>query len=1702
MVGQANAGFAQNQSYAQGLTHANPLSRYEHNLGAGIPGGNAFMPGGAHAAQAAPGIMGGMKGAATGMGFGVSLGAAFGVLPRMLDPFTQSIHTVSGAYARGGVASAIGAGAGVAGAYLAVGQAATYMTGKIMQGAQEQAHSQGMFSANLGNSGISGMGGMGGMQGASDAIQGISSMGTSAGLGGNINVSSVGNVMAMGMQGGQFRGVRGAAQFKQRLSKLTAEATAMANMLGSSIEEASSTLQGIEQQFGLKGSSAISFVGQMGAMQGASGMGVTQQMAQAQFGSGMFQSMGLGRAQGARYGVGLAQRVGSTVQMGAVGRNAMADIGGQEQATARFTQSAVQIFSGRAGMRLLGAMMDENGELDTSMAFRIAQGSMSKSDINKEYKKRIKGKGGRGMLLANRAEMIGEFMEDFGPEGALSAAEGFNAGSDDSEFKNLAMSGLTGKEMDVLRNMRGQAGNLRKQMYDAARRGLAKSPMQGKSVSDILGGMVTKVMQPVEEIFTGWGRDIHTAVSGMLDDISRDIAGKGPGPRQGSGVKPGGMISRGMGAAFAGGAVWAGHQSAFGQNSAYQAGLNKFTDSTALQGVMSAADSSWSPTFGGGGGAPSALPDEGASPWTPDWDRMEKGHQSTTALGGLLTDGMRYSQRGGDPSGLDNWGMLPSLWGAEEPSDLRTGILRGVQAEGLVSAAPGIARAGMRARAFHGGANAFKYTMAAEAGAAVPYSRALGGLAATERGGKFAGTYNWLGKQMGQGGLTRRAGSLLSWGAKQIFAGRDFMAKGDYMGKAGKLISKAFQNTGWMKFGGRGALGSIGSMAGWATKAGGAALGAVGRVAGKVAWPLMALEPIAILGAELSGGPGESGNFAQGLTGGIGDFAAAMGGMGGFGGEGSGYAPAGTGYDANLSNEAKFTFMGTQSGQNEARGSGNRVWVGTGSGGGGSERGGITRQMWIDTGTLEKAADFALSGIYQTESIVKAFGGSQTQAMMVNDLKGLTAAYESQLSFKIHNSPVALESKAYQRLQEDTYMEVLGAAASTGTPDGSPNSPAQVNTNWTNVIKKIAGKDYTPSERRLEVRRLMQMGGASSARMKEGMSIAKNMNLTYKPGMTGKALKSFQARLLAGTAAQIFQKSYGTDMVHEAGFEKNLAEYRAMTKLATSSGAADDRYTIPLVGPIFTGGVDWVSNWDDENLPGGEDAVDVIAAAGLDPDDFPKLDPQGTHTFWGFTSVKERDDHHQKRFRKLGTALYHKRKMNIRENKTGYGLMKSLGIMGVEGKDTGSQAVQELILSDPDLANRLMVAGGNVSADDPLFTRLSKVYEEGFMGGITDKHLHNIPEGLKYKGTTVTEANLKTFARQELKSLFATQEGKNSQMTAWSFTAATYLTDALNKEQAIPVLNAMRAEDNSYHAYTSATGLTIGQAVKDSGGSAKAGEIADRIMETVSKGIKTDSTQEPYQQIQGLHGDIAQEVHNFRREMANMSGEDLLATGEALMNLATSSNNSQAMELAQVAIGMGGFKVGRSKGEKKKPGSVASMGKSAARMLGLKSADELSLVGIGKGSKAKRIREYIKENKALPLSSQLALEKVTMWKMANQFGQKEMKEGGGAKAMAHYQLDVVQRRVYGTGAHSWFDPAMDEGKGGYTTDVDTAGLDDEDMKRADVMAAGDIGQRLGRGGKAKGGQKTDAHVASIISNIEGLDGAIAGFITRLTGSGK
>jgi len=467
-------------------------------------------------------LLGGMQMA----GSGLAAAAAFGMAPRYFDPFSTTAQAAITGFKGGGVSGALGGGLLTAGAYLAIGKAANFMTSNIIQGAQQRAHVQNIVQGGAPMAQMGFQMDFNASQGITNSIMQMGDIGASMGMGGQLGSGNIANVVGMGMAGGQFRGVQSANEFRSRMRQLVGEAAQVASIMQTSIEEASQTISEM-QGMGIGRAQVPGFISNIANNVRTTGLGAQQQIQMASFGAQTFRGMGLTGAQGINYGLSAGRNIAYRANVsGEFNRELLNDMGGAQAATQRFTEAAVNIFSGRRGQRLLGAMMDENGQLDTTMAFKIATGQATKTEIGKEYRSRTAG-AQKDVFLANRTDIMGQFMEQYGPQGAMGGLGSMLEGHSKPQYMMQALSGLGRREVEELSQMGDVSSSLRLKMRQAAESGLRDSGMPKMTIGQIFSKMLDKVTDPIKKTFQKFGRDIQEGISNIVEDISRDISGQG-----------------------------------------------------------------------------------------------------------------------------------------------------------------------------------------------------------------------------------------------------------------------------------------------------------------------------------------------------------------------------------------------------------------------------------------------------------------------------------------------------------------------------------------------------------------------------------------------------------------------------------------------------------------------------------------------------------------------------------------------------------------------------------------------------------------------------------------------------------------------------------------------------------------------------------------------------------------------------------------------------------------------------------------------------------------------------------------------------------------------------------------------------------------------------------------------------------------------
>lgn len=522
LISHQNAGFMGNASFANQISqHSNPfIGLNSRSIAPDIRQSAAL--------NMAPGAIQGASSGLSAMGTGASLGAAFGLLPRVLDPFSMTAANATAGFGSSGVAGAVGIGAMTVGAYFAIGKAASFATEQFIQGAQQQVHMMGTAQANYGSSGMR-MGPMSLPMSAQMANTGMGMVDQAnrAGLGHMMATPQMANVMSIGMQGGAFQGINSMNGFNSAFTGYTANSLQMAGVMGGSVEQGAQQINAMRNQFGFSAPMSVGFMGQMGTMVSRTGMGADQQMNFASQGSSLFSSMGLSRAQGAKFGLGLAQRIALAGKEGNISESDMNDSGGVSELNSRFTTAGFRSFNSSQGRRLMASMLNDEGELDPLLAQQATSGGLSRDQIISRSQKFLSTKRGRAMFSSNFESNVGAFLSSQGPEGILGGLEtmGSNLSSEENNSQMRSITGLSGRDLNMMKGLNNSSGDLKRKIMSAANEGLSTS-LQGRNISQIIDTAVEQLITgPIKQKFQGIGREVASGVSTYIEEVTRDMTG-------------------------------------------------------------------------------------------------------------------------------------------------------------------------------------------------------------------------------------------------------------------------------------------------------------------------------------------------------------------------------------------------------------------------------------------------------------------------------------------------------------------------------------------------------------------------------------------------------------------------------------------------------------------------------------------------------------------------------------------------------------------------------------------------------------------------------------------------------------------------------------------------------------------------------------------------------------------------------------------------------------------------------------------------------------------------------------------------------------------------------------------------------------------------------------------------------------------------
>jgi len=555
------AAFAHNVGAQAGLYPGNiaPLSAPSFG-GVGYGGqelafGTANMSPGGYGSAA----VGALGSAIPGIASGAALAGGFGLLGHMggyLDPITGVGRAFAGGFSRaGGMAAfsagggagvgAIGAGIGAAAlpamGYYAVGKAITHFGEQIYQGAQNISQVSNManqyFGPSFGQEGSRPGGGM-----ARGQIQQITSVLHE--IAGQDTMNSMRDIKQLMDRAGQFgmlTGISNATDFRDRFRRIVGQAKQVAQIMGSTLEEALPTLQSFQSmgmwkpQDVMGGAMALKMVGPQAA---------GNLMNTMRFGSQMSHAMGGSLAAGAAMGKNQFLNVQAAVQTGILPQEMIQEltggvggVEGQEIVAQRMTgaiQSMVQTPMGRLAMAGIGEMKNGRftGRVDKNLLAKLQKGEITVGELQRRGQENSRTREGAASFTYLQEHLGQEMMS----QGGLELMQGmFQAGLEKSglagssdEIQGLMLQKMTGMQrrdaMMVQRILRDlptlQNQRSRREMQaleDAMRQGDERRNKSWQGLKDVISkGYEETLERPLQEL----GEGLSTGVNERIDKVT------------------------------------------------------------------------------------------------------------------------------------------------------------------------------------------------------------------------------------------------------------------------------------------------------------------------------------------------------------------------------------------------------------------------------------------------------------------------------------------------------------------------------------------------------------------------------------------------------------------------------------------------------------------------------------------------------------------------------------------------------------------------------------------------------------------------------------------------------------------------------------------------------------------------------------------------------------------------------------------------------------------------------------------------------------------------------------------------------------------------------------------------------------------------------------------------------------------------------
>lgn len=542
LVQQQMAGAASSQAYANIIsdtygTRRTPPSQGAVSAGGGVQDPRTFLP----LPPVLPSenilAMGAMQVGRSGVDLGLgamSLMGAFGMAPRVFDPFSTTLKGMQAGWGYGGAAGAVGFGAAAMLPYLAGGAALNYGMGQVMTGAHDQLGLSNMLNATWSRANTPWMG----LPDVSSQVQMGNAM---AGMSGPfMSMGDLTGMMQTGLTGGTFRGAGNIQQLMSQFRAMKDEIAEVAQVYHTSLSEAQQLTSKIKGLGFYRTGQAGEFASQMRGLATAIGSSAEDMYSAGSAGANMWGGMGLSRATGARTMLGLTGRMTGLVNAGIISGDALRDAAGGapigeaiQAASNRLMGYGVQFAHSRYGQRVLGALMDPTtGELDPSLVSQFPM--MGMQEINQLYNKHTAGDG-RLLLKTRTTQMAGDLNAKLGPEwwgstiGALTRTRGDGSGSQE-EYLQAIFGQIPQQDMDMLRELSSMGPSLRANIAGKTREALAAGIQEAASArTQSWEGMKARVHEailgPIERQMRTFGREVFGNIQGWVGDAIGDFLG-------------------------------------------------------------------------------------------------------------------------------------------------------------------------------------------------------------------------------------------------------------------------------------------------------------------------------------------------------------------------------------------------------------------------------------------------------------------------------------------------------------------------------------------------------------------------------------------------------------------------------------------------------------------------------------------------------------------------------------------------------------------------------------------------------------------------------------------------------------------------------------------------------------------------------------------------------------------------------------------------------------------------------------------------------------------------------------------------------------------------------------------------------------------------------------------------------------------------